>query len=392
MFRCIAPLLLAAALPASELFDGKSLAGWKVCNGFAEYRAENGEIVGTTKEGSPNSFLCSERTFGDFVLDYDTKTDPRLNSGVQIRAHRYERETEVVTENKGRRVNKQPAGRVYGYQVETATAASGASGSIYDEARRGWVANMSKEEPCRSAFQDNEWNCYKVEAIGDRIRTWVNGVACVDMVDPMDLSGFIGLQVHSFKGDSPAEVRWRNLKIKELGRHGWRPLEGWKHEGGGKFEYVDGAWKGTHAGGGTDAGYLVSQDEFEDFTVRMKYRIVKGNSGVFFRMGDRAKRELGYEVEIDPARDPGGLQAPGTRGWLVRTGPMGEAWYAKPEGWNELAVSARGGRIVIHVNGTKTVDLSGDPGRRKGRFALQINPRQELEVYFADLQILRKVE
>jgi len=314
-------LLTALPLAAADLFDGKSLNGWTQCNGSATYRAENNEIVGTTKEGSPNSFLCSDKNYADFILEYETKTDPRLNSGVQIRAHRYARETEVVTENKGRKTNKQPAGRVHGYQVETATAASGASGSVYDEARRGWVANISAQEPCRGAFKDNEWNRYKVEAIADRIRTWVNGAPCVDMRDPVDLEGFIGLQVHSFKGDSPAQVRWRNLKIQDLGKHSWQPLTGWKHEGGGKFEFIDGAWKGTHPGGGSDLGFLVSDREYSDFTMKLRYKIVKGSSGVFFRMGDRAKREMGYEVQVDPARDPGGLQAPGPRGWLVTPVP-----------------------------------------------------------------------
>jgi Domain of Unknown Function (DUF1080) len=47
------------------LFDGKTLDGWKVNGGTASYKVEGGVIVGTTVEGSPNTFLCK----GDFVLE-----------------------------------------------------------------------------------------------------------------------------------------------------------------------------------------------------------------------------------------------------------------------------------------------------------------------------------
>jgi hypothetical protein len=173
--------------------------------------------VGTTAEGSPNSFLCTDREYGDFVLELETKTDPLLNSGIQIRSHRYAADTAVHT-NDGKKVSerKHPAGRVYGYQVEVANEKSGASGGIYDEARRGWLHNTSSDPAASRAFKDNQWNHYRIEARGNRIRTWVNGVACADLTDAADGSGFIALQVHSYKGEKPAQVRWRNIRIREL--------------------------------------------------------------------------------------------------------------------------------------------------------------------------------
>ena len=107
------------------LFNGKDLKGWTQCNGKALYKVEKGEIVGTTVEGSPNSFLCTDKEYGDFVLEYETKTEPVLNSGVQIRGHRYAADTMVMTNN-GKTIveRKHPAGRVYGYQVETANEES----------------------------------------------------------------------------------------------------------------------------------------------------------------------------------------------------------------------------------------------------------------------------
>ncbi|MEN6497057.1 MAG: DUF1080 domain-containing protein [Thermoguttaceae bacterium] len=66
------------------LFDGKTLDGWTVRGGFASYKVEDGMIVGTTVDGSPNTFLC-KGPFSDFVLEFDVLCDKALNSGVQIR-------------------------------------------------------------------------------------------------------------------------------------------------------------------------------------------------------------------------------------------------------------------------------------------------------------------
>ena len=155
---------MAAAPAWTPLFDGKSLKGWKPCNGSATYKVEKGVIVGTTAEGSPNSFLCTEKSYGDFVLEFEVQVDPRLNSGVQIRSHQKE------------------TGRVYGYQVEIANEKEGVSGGIYDEARRGWLANIAQNPTASKAFKDNHWNKYRVEAMGDHIQVTVNGVAAADLV------------------------------------------------------------------------------------------------------------------------------------------------------------------------------------------------------------------
>src|SRR5258708_386250 len=138
LFLAMAGIAICFAGGTKTLFNGKNLKGWQQCNGKATYTVEDGAIVGTTVAGSPNSFLCTEQNYGDFILEYEAWADDALNSGVQIRSHRYAGETVVYT-NTGKEVQqrKQPAGRVYGYQVEIANEASGASGGIYDEARRG---------------------------------------------------------------------------------------------------------------------------------------------------------------------------------------------------------------------------------------------------------------
>src|SRR6478609_3730106 len=68
------------------LFNGKNLDGWVQHNGTATYRVEGDSIVGKTSEGSPNSFLCTVKDYGDFELKFEVKVDDELNSGVQIRS------------------------------------------------------------------------------------------------------------------------------------------------------------------------------------------------------------------------------------------------------------------------------------------------------------------
>ena len=395
---------LVAAPNWTPLFDGKSLKGWKQCNGSAPYKVEKGVIVGTTAEGSPNSFLCTEKSYGDFVLEFEVQVDPRLNSGVQIRSHQYGAETAVKTFNgKAMVERKQPAGRVYGYQVEIANEKSGVAGGIYDEARRGWLANIAQDPAASKAFKDGQWNKYRVEAMGDRVKVTVNGVAAADLVDSLDLDGFIALQVHSFKGDSPAQVRWRNLRIQDLGRHAWQPLgdgktmQGWVKNGGGEWTVTNGVFAGRVTSDEQKRGFLIWNEEWKDFTVRMRYKIVQGNSGVFFRMGDPDNgtevNRMGYEVEVDSTRDAGSLQEPGrgARGWILHTGPAEKMDFLRPNDFNTLVIHAHGGDLTIHVNDVKTSEFKNDPGRKSGRMALQLNPRKELEVYFQDFAILAPV-
>jgi hypothetical protein len=185
-----------------RLFDGETLGGWVQRGGKATYRVEDGMIVGTTVTNTPNSFLCTETEFGDFVLELDFKVDEKLNSGVQIRS-------QSRPEFKD--------GRVHGYQVEIDPSPRAWTGGIYDEGRRGWLLSLDENAAARQAFRQGEWNHFRIEAIGDSIKTWLNGVLAADLRDAMTASGFIGLQVHG-SDTAGLEVRFRNINILELKR------------------------------------------------------------------------------------------------------------------------------------------------------------------------------
>lgn len=205
-----------------DLFDGKTLNGWSVHSGFAKYRVEDGAIVGTSVQKSPNTFLCTDREFGDYILEFEVfLVDPKLNSGVQFRSKIAPEELTywLRNENGEMRAHKIPKDRVHGYQVEIAGAEVGTSGGIYDEARRAMIRDwwIEKGTEASKAFKDGQWNKYRIECKGQSIKTWVNDVLTADIQDDMTASGIIGLQVHDVGNEAtPYEVKWRNLRLKEL--------------------------------------------------------------------------------------------------------------------------------------------------------------------------------
>lgn len=212
-------LLVAGASSQSNdgskpLFNGKDLSGWVQHGGKAKYAVENGEIVGRTVPNTPNSFLCTTRTYRDFVLELEFKPMTGLNSGVQIRSECFDAPKTVQL---GGKEYKFPADRVHGYQIEIDPSDRAWTGGIYDEGRRGWLADLKNNEPARKAFKANEWNRLRVECRGDSIKTWLNGVLAADLKDGVTLEGIIALQVHGVGNKTdPLEVRWRNIRIQEL--------------------------------------------------------------------------------------------------------------------------------------------------------------------------------
>ena len=368
---------LSASVFADEpkfeaLFDGKSLSGFVQRGGNATYHVEDGTIVGTTIPKTPNSFLCTAKNYGDFVLEYEFRVDGRLNSGVQIRSLSRPDYRE---------------GRVHGYQVEIDPNLKRNrmwTAGIYDEARRGWLNDLADNAAARAAFKPEQWNKIRVEAIGDSMKTWLNGVAAADLVDSMTLSGFIGLQVHGIgnRTDGPFRVQWRNLRIQELGRHVWEPLfngrdlTGWSALPGGEWVVKDGAIVGTSPKSEARHGILLSERTFRDFTVRCKFRVVRGDSGLYFRVS-RAKGAAsvkGFQVEIDETAETGGLYETGGRGWVVKldaqTVEKIQKTGYKPGEWAALTLSVHGSRYVVHLNG------------------IQLHGGQDMHVEYKDIETL----
>jgi len=211
-------LTCVSAAPAGDwvsLIQGDSLDDWQKIGGQASYELANGVITGTTGPGK-NTFL-TKGPYADFVLEFEVKCDPALNSGVQIRSHRYPRET--PQESNPKRMREK--GEMYGYQCEIrgeANGPHGCSGNFWDEGRRTkWLDESVNAAEKQSLYRPGRWNQFRIVAQGNRIQSFVNGSPVADFTDDRDADGIIGLQVHSIRpGSGPYQVSWRNLRLKEL--------------------------------------------------------------------------------------------------------------------------------------------------------------------------------
>jgi len=194
-------LFLLSAIPAQlvsaevSLFDGQSLKGWKGKTDL--WSVKDGAIVGSTRPNgaSSNTFLIHEKPFEDFVLTLEFKLLGG-NSGVQFRSSQVEKPEDHA---------------VAGYQADMG---EGWYGSLYDERRRGMLAESNKEWTSRFQKKD-DWNRYEIHAIGNRITLRLNGLTTAEYVEKDDSvarKGIIALQLH---GGEPMEVHFRNIRIAE---------------------------------------------------------------------------------------------------------------------------------------------------------------------------------
>jgi hypothetical protein len=207
---------LQAADEMVPLFDGKTLTGWEQHSGAAEYRVQDGAIIGKTVPNTGNSFLCTDKKYSNFILELEFKVDPSMNSGVQFRSNYYTKETEIEIAGKKK---KFPADRVHGYQFEIDPSPRAYTGGIYDEGRRGWLFDLKNNEAARKAFKQGEWNQIRIECRGDSLKTFINGVAAADLKDSVTAEGVIALQVHGIGKNQAAvgkEVMWKNIRLQEL--------------------------------------------------------------------------------------------------------------------------------------------------------------------------------
>jgi hypothetical protein len=214
-------IILLLAIPSFAqtnwvpLFNGNDLSAFEKRNGTAEYKVEGNQIIGTSKLGSKSTYLCTKKRYSDFILEVDVKIEVGLNSGIQFRSNSVETYKNAA---------------VHGYQAEMEASGSRKwSGGIFDQGRRGWVYPVTMNEPGREAFKTGTWNKYRIEAVGNSIRTWVNGVQVTNLVDDMTAEGFIAFQVHSIKNKKEKDglqVRWRDARIltENLEENQW-PLE-----------------------------------------------------------------------------------------------------------------------------------------------------------------------
>jgi len=292
-----------------NLFNGKTLNGWKRLAGNAVYSVENGMIVGTSVLHSGNTFLATEKEYGNFILELDIKIESiKGNSGVQTRSH-YD-----PSGHDGK-------GLVYGRQVEVDPSDRKWSGGIYDEGRKKWLYPLTLNTKAQDAFKVNEFNHYKIECIGNEMKTWINGIPVAYLVDTIDQKGFIALQVHQVNNEEEANKKtyFKNIRIKTTGlqstpfppgvfvvdyvpnhltnyerQNGWKLLFDGKTSNGWKGAYLktfpkkdwvikNGTITVLESEGkeGGEGGDIVTNGEYKAFDLSFEFKLFPGaNSGV----------------------------------------------------------------------------------------------------------------
>ncbi len=330
-------LILAVSVGAQStekgwqnLFNGKDLTGWKRVAGTAEYKVENGVIVGTTVLNSRNTFLVTEKEYGDFILEADIWVeDEEGNAGIQTRSH-YDPSA------------FDGEGRVYGRQCEVDPTPRRWTGGIYDEGRRDWLYPMQLNAPAQNVYKKGEYNHFRIECIGNEMKTWVNGVATAYVVDTLDAQGFIGLQVHAIKSADHAgkKVCFKNIRIKTTNlkptafppnvyvanfvpnyltayekKDGWRLLfdgktsKGWKSAKGTRFPaqgwaITDAAISviGSDGKESLNGGDIVTTDQYAAFDLSFEFKLTPGaNSGVkyFVTLEEKSQGSaIGLEYQV----------------------------------------------------------------------------------------------
>jgi len=364
-----------------SLFNGKDLTGWKQLNGEAKYTVENGVIVGTTVLNTPNSFICTEKNYSDFIFEVDLLVEPDMNSGIQFRS-----ESKADYNN----------GRVHGYQCEVDPSARAWSGGIYDEARRGWLYTLELNTKAQPALKMGEWNRYRIECIGNSIKTWINDVPCAHVIDDMTPTGFIALQVHSIGNNKEKEgqqIKWKNIRIKttnlkpspsqgiyvvnllpnnlseaekeqgfELLFNG-KDMSNWKVASSG--EPVKKGWEVINSELVVNAikevkgdGDIITKKEYGPFELKFDFKLTEGaNNGIKYGIGNNGPN-LGLEYQIlDDEKHPDakqGVVGNRTLASLYDLIPANkEPRFVKKIGeWNQ-------GRIVVFTDNTVQHWLNG---------------------------------
>ena len=308
-------LLLAMAISGAaiaqdwkSLFDGKTLQGWKQVTGSAGFEVENGAIVGTTVHNSPNSFLLSDRHYGDFVLELEVMIeDSASNSGIQFRS-RYD-----AAANNG-------SGKVFGYQYELDPSARMWTAGIYDEGRREWLYPLSLNPAAQTRLGTGRYNNVRIECKGTETRTWINNVPAAHLIDAVDTSGYIALQVHSISRQQAAGKRiwWRNIRIKEgqfsfgdfpndiyVVNTGINQLSDFEKKAGWKLLF-DGTssqgWKGAYKPGFPGKGWEIKNGELR---VIPSGGAESANGGDIVTTGKYSAFDLSFEFKLEKAANSG---------------------------------------------------------------------------------------
>ncbi len=177
-----------------ELFNGKTLDGWKAYGTELWYVDNEGHLVCESGKDKKYGYLATEDYYNDFDLTVDFKQLANGNSGVFFHSF------------------VEPDARVHGWQCEVAPKGHDTAG-IYESYGRGWLVQIPDEK--ENILKPGDWNTLRIRVEGGHVQTWLNGEPMIDIDDEKigAAQGRIALQIHDGGG---IKVLWKNIKLTRL--------------------------------------------------------------------------------------------------------------------------------------------------------------------------------
>lgn len=220
--RLISALVVAgsaarAAPPAwHNLLNGRDLTGWHLTgpsNLATAVVDADGTLELHMRPGtSEHTFVTTDETFGDFILELDFLDEGDVHTGVLLRSVPAPADATV---------------RLLGYQIKIDPTTRAWTGGIFDDygANWRWLQNLADNPAGRAAYRPGAWNHLRAEALGSTLKVWINDVPTCHLVDDRYPRGAIALKIHAL-GDRPAQaavaVKYRHLRIltDDVAAHG----------------------------------------------------------------------------------------------------------------------------------------------------------------------------
>lgn len=190
--------------PWITIFNGKDFKGWSIIGSFGKAWVEDSTIITHMVSNTPeHTFVRTNKKYKDFILEADCKLEGNIHSGFILRSMEAPDTASVC---------------IYGYQVKLDPNERRWSGGIFDDFGKtySWWYTLADDARARAAFKLREWNHFRMEAIGNNLKVWVNGTPTCNLINSKYKKGYIALKIHSL-GNNPerekAFVHFKNIRI-----------------------------------------------------------------------------------------------------------------------------------------------------------------------------------
>ena len=180
-----------------SLFNGKDLTGWELFGSMRVSVDNEGNLVTQNGEDLQYGYLGTREYYKDFDLTVEFKQESNGNSGLFFHSFVHGGyESNVVN----------------GWQCEVAPKGND-TGGIYESYGRGWLVQIPDEK--EDIIKEGEWNTLRLRVEGNKVQTWLNGEAMIEIDDELigSKTGRIMLQIHD---GNNITVKWRNFNLTTL--------------------------------------------------------------------------------------------------------------------------------------------------------------------------------